>query len=68
MNARSFVASVFALAACAARAADLPVSYLVDDKALKDAVAGTALTFELHADPDIHVINSHFVALAIAPQ
>lgn len=33
-----------------APAADLPVAYNVQDKPLKEAVAGTALTFQLHAD------------------
>jgi hypothetical protein len=31
----------------AANAADLPVSYTVDEKALKLAVAGTNITFDL---------------------
>lgn len=31
-------------------AADLPVAYNVQDKPLKEAVAGTVLTFQLHAD------------------
>jgi hypothetical protein len=39
-----------ALAPLAARAADLPVSYTVDDKLLKGAVTGTMLTFTLHTD------------------
>ena len=43
------VLSTFA-SAFTVRAADLPVSYLVDETALKAAVAGTALTFELHTD------------------
>jgi hypothetical protein len=34
----------------AGRAADVPVSYSVDAKELKQAVAGTALTFELFSD------------------
>lgn len=54
MSFRTFVPVVFLLSMLAAtftvRAADLPVSYLVDEKALKAAVAGTALTFELHTD------------------
>ncbi len=33
-----------------ARAADLPVTYTVDDKALKAAVAGTNVTFDLYTD------------------
>ncbi len=33
-----------------ASAADIPVSYLVDGRALKDAVAGTTFTFGLYSD------------------
>jgi hypothetical protein len=41
----------FALALpLAARAADLPTSYTVNDTALKAAVAGTSLTFTLYSD------------------
>jgi hypothetical protein len=38
-------------AASPARAIDVPVQYLVDDKALKEAVAGTPLTYTLYSDP-----------------
>ena len=38
------------LMARTASAADLPVSYLVEDKPLKAAVAGTPITFELYTD------------------
>src|SRR5689334_19317104 len=34
-----------------ARAADLPVTYTVQEKQLKTALAGTSLTFELFHDP-----------------
>lgn len=38
------------LAPALVRAEDVPVQYLVDQKPLKEAVAGTELTFSLHAD------------------
>jgi len=45
------LASLLALlAAPAAHAASLPVSYFVDEKALKEAIAGTSLTFALYDD------------------
>jgi hypothetical protein len=34
-----------------ARAVDVPIRYTVDANALRAAVAGTALTFELHTTP-----------------
>ena len=53
--ARSYRVSVLPLLAVAlvplrAFAADLPVSYVVADAALKAAVAGTSLTFSLYSD------------------
>lgn len=44
-------ASLVLLIADIAGAASLQVSYTVEDKALKGAVSGTALTFALYADP-----------------
>lgn len=38
------------LAPCAARAADVPVTYTVDTTALKLAISGTNLTFQLYTD------------------
>src|SRR5262249_55048731 len=52
MKARLLVAAV-ALAVCApftAHAVDLPVSYTVEEKPLKDAISGTVLTFSLYSD------------------
>jgi len=43
-------AVLLALAAFAVHAAELPVSYTVDEKALKTAVAGTNVTFDLYTD------------------
>jgi hypothetical protein len=45
----ALVAFLF-LAPAIAGAADIPVTYLVDESALKNAVTGTSLTFELHND------------------
>lgn len=49
MNSRS-LALVISIALCwsVVDAVDVPVSYTVDDTALKNAVSGTNLTFELH--------------------
>jgi hypothetical protein len=44
------LASLVLAAAAPTRAADVPVQYVVDQKALKLAVAGTVLEFELHLD------------------
>jgi hypothetical protein len=40
----------FLLGASLARAVDVPVSYTVDEEALRRATSGTPMTFELHAD------------------
>lgn len=57
MTIRDFISRPFCVSmmfvvslAAYAHALDLPVRYLVDGKALKDAVSGTSLTFELHTD------------------
>jgi hypothetical protein len=47
---RLALAVALSLVPFAAAAADLPVSYLVEEKPLKAAVAGTPLTFELYSD------------------
>jgi hypothetical protein len=55
-NAKQGLWSVAAMAvlfiSSVAAAATLPVTYDVNDKALKAAVSGTMLTFELHSDPE----------------
>lgn len=43
---------VAALAPRLARADNVQVNYTVDDKALKDAISGTPLTFDLWSDPN----------------
>ena len=45
-----FVVGLLLVCGTFAVAADLPVRYTVDDKALKGAVAGTNLTFQLFSD------------------
>ena len=45
------VASFVLLVGAIVWAADVPVSYTVDEKQLKNAVSGTNLTFTLYADP-----------------
>ena len=51
MKGSRYLAVVAVLAASSiARAADLPVTYTVEEKPLKAAVAGTPLTFELYTD------------------
>lgn len=50
MNARLAVLAAALFVPCVASAADLPVSYLVEEKPLKAAVAGTSLAFELYSD------------------
>jgi hypothetical protein len=51
MNIRGGVlATLFVFAASAAQAVDVPVTYIVDEAALKTAATGTVLTFELHND------------------
>jgi hypothetical protein len=50
VNARIALLAVVVLAPFVAFAADLPVSYLVEDKPLKSIAAGTMLTFELYSD------------------
>jgi hypothetical protein len=47
---RSILAALVLLAPLAARAANVPVTYTVDEKQLKAAVAGTTLTFILYND------------------
>jgi hypothetical protein len=46
----SFLIAAIALAPIAAGAADVPVVYTVDTTALKLAISGTPLTFELHTN------------------
>jgi hypothetical protein len=46
----ALVASLSLFASAAAWAADVPVSYIVDDKELKNAVSGTNLNFDLYSD------------------
>ncbi len=51
MKALRLLALAAVIAApCVARAADLPVSYTVDEKMLKLAIAGTNVTFDLYTD------------------
>src|SRR6266849_2831221 len=49
---RFATASIFVLFSASAHAVDVPVSYTVNEAALKRAVSGTSLTFELHGDSD----------------
>jgi hypothetical protein len=46
----ALLAAAALLVPLAASAADLPVSYLVEEKPLKAAIAGTSLSFELYSD------------------
>jgi hypothetical protein len=48
--AAAFLATALLLLPVGARAADLPVSYTVEAKPLKAAIAGTMLSFELYSD------------------
>src|SRR5687767_14146601 len=50
MSIRLAVSVIAALVPLSASANDLPVSYLVEDKPLKAAVAGTPLVFSLYGD------------------
>jgi hypothetical protein len=47
---RSFLFAAMLLMPAAVRAADVPVTYTVDTTALKLAISGTNLTFELHTN------------------
>ncbi len=58
---RPVLALALLLLPTAAPASDLPVTYTVEEKPLKAAVAGTQLTFTLHrnascADPSLHTV------------
>jgi hypothetical protein len=46
-------------------ATDIPVSYLVEQKPLKDAVAGTSLTFELFTDTACSAPAAHAAAIEV---
>lgn len=50
MKQRLLALAVGVLVPLAARAADLPVSYSVEQTPLKPVLAGTSLTFELYND------------------
>src|SRR5262245_22971755 len=50
LQMRSALLSLALVIPLAARAADVPTTYTVDDKALKAAIAGTSLTFTLYSD------------------
>lgn len=65
MLARLTTTWIAALSVSLAVASDLPVRYTVDDKALKGAVAGTNLTFQLFTDAACATTAVHAQVVAI---
>lgn len=55
-SVRPLVVLFFVLLAGAARAADVPVTYVVDDRVLRAAQVGTVLSFELYGDSECTVL------------